>query len=135
MATSFWRAVLGYVLPTFPLGYVWHLVAFKGYYEALQVYRQDILIPFGILSMVIQGCAWAYLYRRLFAGQPVLRGAAKFFAIAMPLAWSYFVIAVAAKHLMASVGGFVLIETAFMVVQFLIVSPLIAWSFANERTA
>ena len=133
MTTAYWRAVLCYVLPTFPLGYVWHLVAFKSYYEALEVYRTDILIPFGILSMIVQGCVWAFLYRRLFAGEPIIRGAAKFMSFALPLAWSYLVIAVAAKHLMASVSGFVLIETAFMIVQFLIVSPLIAWSFAQRR--
>ncbi len=133
MTTSYLRAVLSYVLPTFPLGYVWHLVAFKGYYEALEVYRTDMLIPLGILSMFVQGCVWALLYQRLFAGQPIVRGAAKFMAIALPVAWSYMVLAVAAKHHMASVGGFALIETAFMTVHFLIVSPLIAWSFANRR--
>lgn len=134
MTTSYLRAVLCYVLPTFPLGYIWHLVVFKNHYDALEVYRADILIPFGILSMVIQGCVWAFLFQRLFAGEPIIRGAAKFIAIALPLAWSYFVIAVAAKHHMASVSGFALIETAFMIVQFLIVSPLIAWSFSWQRT-
>ena len=126
--------VLCYVLPTFPLGYIWHLVTFKSYYDALQVYRPDVIIPFGILSMVLQGCVWAYLYQRLFAGEPIVRGAAKFMAIALPLAWSYFVIAVSAKHHMASVSGFVLIETAFVIVHYLIVSPLIAWSFAKRAT-
>lgn len=133
MTTAYWRAVLCYVLPTFPLGYFWHLVTFKSYYDALEVYRDDIFIPFGILSMVIQGCVWAFLYQRLFAGEPIVRGAAKFMAFALPLAWSFLVIVIAAKHQMASVSGFVMIETAFTVLQYLVVSPLIAWSFAQRH--
>jgi hypothetical protein len=117
---------LAYILPTFPLGYVWHLVMFKSYYDALEVYRDDVVIPFGLVSMLIQGVAWAFIYSRLFAGESVLRGAIKFAGLAAPLAWSFFVLAVAAKHRMASVSGFVLIETAFVLVQYAVVSPLIA---------
>jgi hypothetical protein len=46
----------------------------------------------------------------------VLRGAIRFAAIAAPLAWSYAVLAVAAKHRMSSVGGYVGIESAFTLV-------------------
>jgi riboflavin transporter FmnP len=126
MRQRFVLAMLAYILPTFPLGYAWHLATFKSYYDSLQVYRDDIVIPFGLLSMLVQSIVWAYLYSRLFAGEPVWRGAAKFAALAAPLAWSFMVIAVGAKHHMASVSGFVLIETAFILVQYLMVSPLIA---------
>ncbi len=45
-------------------------------------------------------------------------GALKFAALAMPLAWSFLVVAVSAKHHMSSVSGFLLIESAFIVVQY-----------------
>lgn len=125
-------AVLAYMLPTFPLGYFWHLTVFADYYKGLEVYRQDILIPLGLLSMVIQGVIWSVLYRRLFEGEPVLRGAVKFAALACPLAWSFLVIAVSAKHHMASVSGYVGIETAFILVQYAVVSPLIALAHAHR---
>jgi hypothetical protein len=131
MSKRYLLAFLAYVIPTFALGYVWHLVAFDSYYKALQVYREDILIPFGLLSMTVQGIVWAYLYDRLFSGESVLRGAVKFGSVAAPLAWSFMVVAVAAKHHMASVPGFVLIETAFTVVHYIVVSPLIALAFAS----
>lgn len=38
-------AVLAYLVPTFGLGFVWHLVLFQSYYEALAMYRRDIIIP------------------------------------------------------------------------------------------
>ena len=133
MTRRFWLAVLAYILPTFPLGYLWHLVVFKSHYDALQVFRTDIVIPLGMLSMFVQGCIWAYFYARLFAGESVLRGAVKFMAVAAPLAWSFMVIATAAKHQMASASGYVLIETGFVLLQYLIVSPLIALAFAKEQ--
>jgi len=135
MATRIILGVLAYMLPTFPLGYAWHLVAFHDYYEGLAVYRQDVIIPFGVISMLVQGIAWAVIYWRMFAGEPVVRGAVKFAALAMPLAWSFLVLAVAAKHRMASVSGFLLIETAFIAVQYLVVSPLIALPFTSVRNS
>jgi hypothetical protein len=42
MLTRFALAVLAYVVPTFALGFVWHLILFKQYYAALAIYRSDI---------------------------------------------------------------------------------------------
>lgn len=125
-------AVLAYMLPTFPLGYFWHLTIFADYYKTLHVYREDIFIPFGILSMLIQGVIWSVLYRRLYAGEPVLKGALKFAGLACPLAWSFMVLATSAKHHMSSVQGYVGIETCFMLVHYTIVSPLIAMVHAGR---
>jgi len=133
MTVRFVLGALAYILPTFPLGYVWHLVLFQDYYATLAVYRNDVIIPFGLASMAIQGCAWAFLYSRLFASESVLRGAAKFAALAAPLAFSFLVLVIAAKHRMASVSGFVMIETAFTALQYLVVSPLIALAFSYGR--
>lgn len=75
--------------------------------------------------MPIQGIVWAVVYERMFAAESLAKGAVKFAALACPLAWSFMVLAVSAKHRMSSVGGFLLIETAFILVQYAIVSPLI----------
>jgi hypothetical protein len=125
-------AIMGYVVPTFPLGYLWHLTIFADYYKSLQVYRDDILIPFGISSMLVQGFIWSVVYERLFSGESILRGAAKFAALACPLAWSLLVLAVAAKHHMSSVSGYMQIETAFILVHYAIVSPLIAAVYSRK---
>ena len=54
MKIKFGLGVLAYLVPTFALGFVWHLVLFTGYYERLAIYRKDIIIPFGFLSMLTQ---------------------------------------------------------------------------------
>ena len=119
-------AVLAYMLPTFPLGFFWHLTIFADYYKSLHVYREDIVIPFGIVSMLIQRVIWAIIYERLFSGESIVKGAIKFALLACPLAWTFMVLAVSAKHMMSSVSGFLHIETAFILLQYTIVSPLIA---------
>ena len=52
-------AVLAYVVPTFPLGYFWHLTFFAERYKELEVYRDDLIFPLGLVSMLVQGIIWA----------------------------------------------------------------------------
>lgn len=133
MGKSFWLAVLAYLLPTFPLGYFWHLVTFAEQYHQLMMYRDDVLIPLGLASMSIQALFFAWVYPRLFgtSSSRWLRSALAFGASFGLLAWSFAVLPVAAKYRMASVQDFVVLETAFTVVQFLIVSPLIALAYRS----
>jgi len=131
----FWLAVAAYILPTFPLGYVWHLVLFKERYYELQLYRQDVVIPLGLASMTIQALLFAWLYPRLFnTRRDAWRsGAIQFFIVFCVLAWSFTTLPVAAKYQMASVPKFLILETAFTLVHFLVVSPLIALAYRNPR--
>src|SRR5690348_13786259 len=103
--------VLAYLVPTFVLGYVWHLVWFKHYYAALAIYRSDVIIPFGLLSMTIQGVLFAWVYEHSFTqSRPRARRALTYAAFGAALSWSFTTIAVAAKNVMSSVPDYVLIE-------------------------
>jgi len=128
MRRSFVLALLAYLVPTFILGYVWHLQLFMNYYHDLGIYRPDVIIPFGFLSMLIQGAIFAAAYPR-FVEQPWrIASGIRFAALAALLSWSFTTLAVAAKHPMTSVSGFVLIETMFTFVQFALVGPLLPLS-------
>lgn len=116
---------LCYLVPTFALGFVWHLVAFKGYYDALAMYRKDVIIPFGFLAMSIQAVLFAWVYARVFAAKPdVIPRAVGYGAFGAVLSWSFTTIAVAAKNVMTSVPDYLLIESGYTVVQWLMVAPL-----------
>jgi hypothetical protein len=116
---------LCYLIPTFALGFVWHLVAFKGYYDALAIYRKDVIIPFGFLSMSIQGVLFAWIYARAFAAwSDATARALGYAAFGAVLSWSFTTIAVAAKNVMSSVPDYLLIESGYTVVQWLMVGPL-----------
>lgn len=130
---AFWLGVAAYLVPTFPLGFFWHLVWFEGHYSALAIYRSDPIIPLGLASMAIQAAIFSWAFPRLYAGR---RGwsltAGLSYGLAMGLlSWSFTTLAVAAKHPVASIADYMLLETGFTAVQFLIVGPLIALAYRN----
>ena len=133
MNKSYWLAFAAYLLPTFPLGYFWHLKTFHEQYERLAIFREQVIIPFGLATMVIQGLLFAWLYPRLFstARADWLASAASFAGVFGLLAWSFTTLPVAAKYRMASVESFLALETAFTAVQFAVVAPLIALAWRD----
>jgi len=105
MKMRFGLGVLAYLVPTFGLGFVWHLMLFDAYYERLAIYRKDIIIPFGFLSMLIQAFLFACVYHHAFAqryGNLLSRGLS-YAAFGAVLSWSFTTLAVAAKNVMTSV--------------------------------
>jgi hypothetical protein len=133
MMMRFGLGVLAYVVPTFALGFVWHLILFKHYYETLAIYRSDIIVPFGFLAMLIQAAVFAWFYEKAFAQRSgtLLSRALVYAAVGAVLSWSFTTIAVAAKNVMTSIPDYLVIETAFTVVQWIIVGPLTAFAFAG----
>ncbi len=131
--SSFWLGVAAYLVPTFPIAFVWHLVLFAPAYEALGIYRSDPIIPFGFASMVIQGVIFSWAYPRLFPGRGrTIFGAGLAYGLALAvLSWSFTTLAVAAKNIVGSVPIYLLLETGFTLLQFAIVGPLIALAHRN----
>ena len=64
---SFWLGFAAYLVPSFPIAFVWHLVLFEQKYHALQIYRDEPVIAFGLGSMIIQGAIFSWLFPRVFA--------------------------------------------------------------------
>src|SRR5687767_4547854 len=108
MKKSFWFAVLAYLLPTLPLGYARQLVTFKDAYDDLDLYRAEVIIPFGLASMLIQAVMFAWAYPKLFSTrrEDWLAGDARFAGVFAALAWSFTTLPVAAKYQMSSVTDF-----------------------------
>jgi hydrogenase-4 membrane subunit HyfE len=132
MTKRYTLLILAYVVPTFLLGFVWHLVLFDSYYKELGIYREAPIIPFGFGSMLLQAALFAWLYPRVVARPESLTDGMKFAAAAALLSWSFTTLAVAAKHPMTSISGFMEIETGFTIVQFLLVGPL--WVLAARAS-
>jgi hypothetical protein len=128
---GFWLGFAAYLLPSFPIAFIWHLVLFEQKYHALQIYRDEPVIAFGLASMIIQGAIFSWLFPRVFtqgSGSFVKDGLLYGLGAGL-LSWSFTTLAVGAKNVMASVPDYVLLETAFTIVQFAIVGPLIALAY------
>jgi hypothetical protein len=131
---SFWLGVAAYLVPSFPIAYAWHLVVFAPACDALGIYRPEPIVPFGLASMVIQGIIFSFAYPRLFParGGAVLRPGLAYGLGLTLLSWSFTTLAVAAKNVMTSVPDFLVLETGFTIVQFLVVGPLIALAYRKR---
>lgn len=129
----FWLGMAAYLVPSFPLGFLWHLVWFERTYHALGIYRADPIIPFGFASMLVQAAIFSWIYPRVFARDrtAVLRNGLLYGLGIALLSWSFTTLAVAAKHPIASIVDYMMLETAFTAVQFLVVGPLIALVYRN----
>jgi hypothetical protein len=132
-ARSFWLGIAAYLVPTFPIAYMWHLVVFAPAYDALGIYRPDPIIPFGFASMLIQAIAFSFAYPRLFPGRgsAILKPGLTYGLALAVLSWSFTTLAVAAKNIMTSVPTYIQLETGFTLLQFLFVGPLIALAYRN----
>jgi hypothetical protein len=133
MNKAFFIAIAAYLLPSFPLGYAWHMTLFADNYHALNLFRNDVIIPMGLTSMLTQAVLFAWAYPRLFGGLPWLTGALHFGVVFGLLAWSYNTLPIAAKYQMSSVSDFFWLETAFNLAQFVLVSPLIALAYRGSK--
>lgn len=128
-------AVLAYLVPTFVSGYLWHLVLFHDVYVRLEIYRPEVIIPFGFFAILLQGLCFAWAYPRLFSTgrQDWTKSALRsglFFAV---LSWTFTTLTVAAKNRMNSVPDFLVIETGYTLLQFALVAPLLALSYRGSR--
>lgn len=127
MNRRFLMATLAYLVPTFIIAYAWHLVVFAERYHALAIYRDDLIVPVGFVAVVTQAVLFAVAYPRLFGFGSVLSNGLKYGLAAGLLSWTFTTLAVAAKYPMTSIANYVMLETAFTVVQFAVVGPLTAW--------
>lgn len=132
MKRRFLLAGLAYVVPTFALGYLWHLRLFGQVYDRLEIYRSDLIIPFGFIAILLQGLAVAWAYPRLVAVPERLGSALRFAVCAALISWTFTTLSVGAKHRMTSVPDFLMIETAFTLTQYALVAPLLALAFRSR---
>jgi hypothetical protein len=137
MKKPFILAILAYLVPTFVTGYVWHLVVFHEAYAQLDIYRSDVIIPFGFGSMLLQALFFAWAYPRLFSvrRQDWVKSAALSGLTFAALSWSFTTLAVAAKNQMASVPEYLLIETGYTLCQFALVAPLMALAYRGAQAS
>lgn len=126
MTSKFWLGFLAYLVPLFPLAIVWHLKLLKPAYDRLELFRESVIVPYGFLSMAMQAAFFSWVFPKLFDSPNWVRNWLEFALIFGLLAWSFMVLPVAAKYRMASVRGFMVLESCFVALQFLLTGLLIA---------
>lgn len=134
MSREFVLAWAVYVVVTFGLGFVWHLVLFRRTYSRLGVFSRidDPVIPLGIAAMLIQGGILAYLYPLFPSSDTPLETGLRFGLVAGAFLASSAVVAEAAKQRVSSLSTWLVLETAYYLIQFAAVGVLIAMVYGRR---
>ena len=111
---------LCYLLITFPLAYVWHLVFFKQTYQDLGYFtREEPIVAFGFGAILLQGILLSLIYPFLCQGLCITRGTIKFVAVMGGYHWTMHVLAAAAKHKIEPLSLWFSLETSYLLIQFI----------------
>lgn len=125
---------IGYLAITFPLAYVWHLVAFAATYDRLgYISRDEPIIAFGFAAILLQGILLSAIYPQLCRGMSVVAGALTFFVVMGGYHWTTHVLAEAAKHQIAPLSTWFALETTYLVIQFAIGSVWLAFVYRRAN--
>ena len=113
--------IVAYFVITMAWAYPWHMIWFHDLYGEMGAYtRAEPIIPLGMLSMIIQGAVFGYLYPFWYRGENPVLGGIKFMLIAGLLVYTVMGFATAAKINIEPISTFLLYHTAFQLVQFVL---------------
>jgi hypothetical protein len=133
--TSFQRsaALTGtYLVLTFPIAAIWHLVLFPDVYAVANLRPQPIM-ALGLLSTVLQALVVAYVYPRIRGDGAPVREGVRFGLVMGTFIGSYGVLAEAGKFDVGPLLSWLIFEGLFFVVQWLVTG--IAIALVYERVA
>jgi hypothetical protein len=65
----------GYLVVTFPLAVIWHVVLFEPFYRSINYFGDEPNFALGFVTILIQGCVLSVGFSLVkFAGSPITRG-------------------------------------------------------------
>jgi len=108
-----------YIVVTFPLAVIWHLVLFKTTYDRLGYFsREEPIISLGFLAIAVQGAVLSCVYPFFRWDGSVVKSGLRFGVLLGVYHWSGHVAAAAAKHSIAPLTAWFCIETIYLALQF-----------------
>lgn len=136
MSTRYFLAAGAYIVTTFILGFVWHLVLFKATYQQLGIFSRidDPIIPLGLIAMILQGLVLAYLYPLISRGGAVLPEGLRFGLLMGLFMASSAVFAEAAKQRVTSLPTWLVLESVYYLIQFSLAGLAIAFAYAGKTS-
>ena len=116
---QFLLRALAYLVITFPLAILWHIVAFGDVYRSLGYFgRDEPIFAFGFLAIAVQGLMLSYIYPLFSRGGDRTREGLTFVVVTFLFLWSSHVVATAAKAEISPLCTYFAMESAYLAVQF-----------------
>lgn len=123
---------MSYLLVTFPLAVVWHLVLFKGIYEEIgYIGREEPLFALGFLSILIQGFVMAAAFPVAVRRRRSIKSGICYALLVGLFFWTSHVLAFAAKGDVAKLEWFIPMESLYLLIQFGVLGLILGASFGK----
>ena len=124
-----------YFVFSMALGMSWYMVLFKELYADLGIYnRSEPIIPLGMSSMLIQAVIISYCYPRLRGkGTPLVAGI-KYGLLMGLFMFTTTTLAAGAKTVVSSMPTWLAMQTAFHMLQFVVIGAGIGLVFGHDAT-
>lgn len=121
-----------YTVATFGLAVGWHIGLFEAFYQAVGYFEGEPSFSLGFITILLQGLIISALYPRLsFSRAPIIKGL-KVSLIWGVYLWSSHVLGFVAKQNLQNAQTFVFMETAYLLVQFVVFGVLIGWIYRKK---
>ncbi|RDE18324.1 hypothetical protein DV711_16835 [Motiliproteus coralliicola] len=127
--------VAAYFVITMCWAYPWHMVLFHDLYAAIgALQRTEPLMAYGMSAVVLQGAVIGYLFPYYLAGRPsTIRLGVQFNLLAGLLTYSVMAFANVAKFNIEPVSVFLLYQTTFQLVHFVLSGIAMGLIFKSRR--
>ena len=122
-------AAAGYVVIVFPLALAWHLELFEEKYQTFGYFTGEPNVLVGLAAVVIQGVVLSLIYPLFRSGQAGFVRAFQFAGLMGLFFWTSHVLALVAKQNVPNAGGFIVMETAYLVAQFGLFALALGWIY------
>jgi len=131
--TKLLLAAAGYVVIVFPLALGWHLGLFKEQYQTFGYFSGEPNVLVGLATVVIQGAVLASLYPLFRSGSVGFVRAFQFAGLMGLFFWTSHVLALVAKQNVPNAGGFIAMETGYLVAQFGLFALVLGFIYRDVR--
>ena len=126
-------ATLAFAVVTMLIAAPWHFFFFKDLYHSLGIYnRAEPIVPLGFLSMLMQGVVMAFIYPRYYKGGSHYKEAIQFSLLMGVFLFSISTFANAAKIEVSPMGTWLVVQTAFHLIQFLAAGLAFGFVFSRK---
>lgn len=125
-----WTKILltsaGYIIGTFALAVLWHVILFKTEYDTFGYFEGEPNFLLGLTSIAIQGITLSVLYPLCNLSGSAWARAIKFSALIGCFFWTSHVLAFIAKQTVVNVLAFITMESFYLVLQFGVFAVILA---------
>jgi len=139
MHKQFILAIISYFVLTMLMAYPWHVIWFHDLYVELgATTREHPIMPFGMLSILMQGAVIAYLYPIYYRSKtgspsPLITGIT-FSLIMGMMVYSVMVFTTAAKFHIEPVQTFLLYGSVFQLIQYIVTGAALGFIYGHCKT-